>query len=235
MSSTRRVVLLLTFVLSLLVAPAAAQDADMSAQDLLYEAADAIDGAVREQQAGRDLEADRLLNRAEDFLNRAERIEPGLGRIAYERARLLRVDGDPDTAEKVLLGAMASPNLAIGDHTEAVSLLDSIRYDLGQPPVSVQWRRATSARNVGLGMLLGGAVASVIGYSVAFSTLADATYERSAVDAPRQQAGMALAAVGGGLAVGGGGLTIGGQVQVAQLESILPGPWRLRGGQRRAR
>lgn len=227
--------MLILAILLAWVPPAAAQESELSAQDLLYEASDAIDAALRERQSGRDLEADRLLNRAEDFLNRAERLDPALGRVSFERARLLRVDGEPDTAERVLLEAMAGPRLEFSDHAEAVILLDTIRYDLGRPPVGLQWRRSRGARDVGLGMLLGGAVASIIGYSLAFSTLADATYTRSPVDAQRQQAGLVMAAAGGGFAVGGGVLTIGGQVQVVRLESVLPGPWRLRGGKARAR
>lgn len=202
--------------------------AEPTAWDLIYEAADSIDQAAAKVQAGQQLEADRLLTRAEQFLDRASRADPSLSRIAYERARLCRVDGQPDLAEGILVRAMAE-QMEIADHVRAVALLDAVWHDQGGPPLAARWRRARLPRDLGTGMLVAGAVASLVGYSVAFSSLAETTYAQAEPDLPVQRAGLGICAGGGGVALAGGVLAIGGQVQMGKLERILPGPWRLAG------
>lgn len=222
----RRLSLLLGLGLALALAPAAASAGDESAQDLVYEAADAIDAAVEKRRLGESIAADGLLNDAEEFLVRAERIDPDLSRIRYERARLFHVDGQADVAETMITDAMKA-ELSIVDHAQAVTLLNSIRLDLKKPTVTAQWRSATGARNFGVGMLVGGAVVSVIGYALSFSALSDAAYNQTAVDGTQRDAGLVTAAIGGSFMIGAGITIVGGQVQVGQVEAILPGPWRL--------
>jgi hypothetical protein len=215
-------------------AGAAAQVAsEQTARELLYEAADAIDEAQDRIRAGSQLEADRLLTQAEQYLDKAERLDPNLTRVAYERSRLYHVDGQPDIAEGLLLQAMTE-QLRISDHTQAVDLLDRIRRDLDKPSIGLEWSRARTSRDVGIGVLIGGAITSIIGYSIAFSSLSESTYARSEPDIAAQRAGLVLTAAGGGIALGGGIVTIGGASRVGKLEAVLPGPWRLDGARRKA-
>ena len=213
---------------------AAAQVApEQTARDLLYEAADAIDEAEDRIRAGSQLQADRLLTQAEQYLDKAERLDPTLSRVAYERARLYQVDGQPDIAEGILLVAMTE-QLRISDHVQAVGLLDQIRQELDKPTIGLEWARARTTRDLGIGVLIGGAITSIIGYSVAFSSLAGSTYDRAEPDLATQRAGLVISAAGGGIALGGGIVTIGGASRVGKLEAVLPGPWRLEGARRKA-
>lgn len=227
---------LLVPLLLLLALPASARaqvPPEQTARDLLYEAADAIDAAQERIRAGYQLEADRLLTQAEQYLDKAERLDPSLSRVAYERSRLYQVDGQPDIAEGILLTAMTE-QLQIGDHVQAVGLLDEIRRELDKPSIGLEWSRARTTRDVGVGMLIGGAVTSIVGYSIAFSSLAGSTYERAEPDLAAQQAGLIISAAGGGVALGGGIVTITGGSRVHKLEAVLPGPWRLDGARRKA-
>jgi hypothetical protein len=217
----------LLFGLFLLLSPAGVAAEGETAQDLVYEAADAIDAAMEKRRMGEPIEADRLLNDAEEYLVRAERIEPGLSRIRYERARLFHVDGQADVAETMIMEAMAD-DMGIVDHAEAMNLLNTIRTDLDKPTVTAQWRGATQAGRMGLGFLVGGAIASVVGYAISFSAVSDAAYDQVPIDAAQRDAGLIAAAVGGGFMIGGGITIVGGQVRFGQLEAILPGPWRLK-------
>jgi len=216
---------LLPVVLLLLLPVAAAAEGE-TAQDLVYEAADAIDAAVEKRRMGESVAADRLLNDAEDYLVLAERLEPDLSQIRFERARLFHVDGQADVAETMLTDAMAA-ELEIVDHARAVTLLNAIRTDLGKPTITAQWRTATNARNVGVGLLVGGAIASVVGYVVSFSALSDGAYNQEPINGLQRDVGLVTAAIGGGFMVGAGITVVGGQVQLGQVEAILPGPWRL--------
>jgi hypothetical protein len=229
----RLLTLLIFLIPGLLAVPLEVRADDLDARDMVYEAADAIDQAVEELRQGRQTEADRLLTTAEEFLDRAERLDPSLSRVTYERARLYKVDDQPDVAEALLLGAMTE-RLEISDHVQAVELLDDIRADLELPTIGEEWRRATAARDLGVGMLIGGAIASIVGYGIGFQSLAGATYQQQEVDVLQQRVGLGIAAGGGGVALGGGFVMIGGQVKVRRLEAILPGPWRLRGAERRS-
>ncbi len=224
-----RLLLVPLIFLAGLPAGALAQEApEQRARDLLYEAADAIDAAQERIRSGYQLEADRLLTQAEQYLDKAERLDPTLTRVAYERSRLFQVDGQPDIAEGILLVAMAE-QLQIGDHVQAVGLLDRIRRDLDKPSIGLEWERARTTRDVGVGMLIGGAVTSIVGYSIAFSSLAGSTYQRAEPDLAAQRAGLVMSAAGGGVALGGGIVTISGGSRVHKLEAVLPGPWRLTG------
>ncbi|MCP4868477.1 MAG: hypothetical protein GY898_07140 [Proteobacteria bacterium] len=220
----RRLSILLGLALAL--TPAAASAEEESAQDLVYEAADAIDAAVEKRRMGESVAADALLNDAEEYLVRAERIDPDLSGIHFERARLFHVDGQADVAETMITDAMQE-EFSIVDHAQAVTLLNSIRVDLDKPTVTAQWRSATGSRNFGVGMLVGGAVVSVIGYALSFSALSSGAYNQEPIDATQRDAGLVTAAVGGGFMVGAGITIVVGQVQVGQVEAILPGPWRL--------
>ncbi len=210
---------------------ASAQDGNTSALDLVYEASDAIDDARSELRAGRQREADRLLNRAERFLDEAARLAPDLRRVQFERARLLRADGDPSRAEGLLLSTMYS-SMTPRDHVRAVTVLDDIRSDLDKPTVGVQWRRASAIRNAGVATVAAGAVTAILGFAVGFDALAQDTYNQVRVpDLAPRQAGLALALAGAGIAGVGGGFTLGGEFGRRRLRFVLPGPWRLPGGQ----
>ncbi len=223
----RRLAIAVGLAVALAVPAGALAEDDLTAQDLVYEAADAIDAAVERRRMGEPIVADRLLNEAEDFLVRAERIDPDLGRIRYERARLFHVDGQPDVAETMILDAMQGTTLPIVDHAAAVTLLNSIRTDLGQPTVTQEWLSSTRTRDAGVGLFVGGAIASVVGFSIAFGAISEGAYQQVPIDGARRDVGLITAAIGGGVAIGGGITIVGGQVRVGQLETILPGPWRL--------
>ena len=222
--------LLLCFAVA---APGAAfgQGGDTSALDLVYEASDAIDEAHEELLAGRQREADRLMNRAERFLDEAARLAPELRRVQFERARLLQLDGDPSRAEGLLLSTMYS-SMSPRDHVRAVSVLDGIRADLKRPTVGAQWRRTTAVRNVGIGAIAAGVATALIGFGVGFDAFAQDVYQRRApgLDLAPQQAGIALAVTGAAIAGIGGGITVGGEFGRRRLRFVLPGPWRLPGG-----
>jgi hypothetical protein len=211
-------------------AAAWAQRANTSALDLVYEASDAIDAAKEEIRAGRQREADRLLNRAERFLDEAARLAPDLRRVEFERARLVQLDGDPSRAEGLMIAAMYGP-LEPRDHVRAVGALDDIRADLGKPTVGVQWRRATIARNIGLAAVAAGTITALAGFAACFDALAQDTYNR--VDQPdltAREAGLGVALVGAGIAGAGAGVAISGEFGRRSLNFVLPGPWRLPGG-----
>ena len=207
-----------------------AERANTSALDLVYEAADAIDEALEELRAGRQRDADRLLNRAERFLDEAARLAPDLRRVQFERARLLQADGDPARAEGMLISTMYSA-METRDHVRAVGVLDDIRSDLGKPTVGVQWQRTTAVRNVGLATIVAGTITSIIGFGLGFDSLAQDTYNRvGSPDLASRQAGLALGLAGAGIAGVGGGLTLSGEFGRRSLRMVLPGPWRLPGG-----
>lgn len=211
-------------------APAWGQGRSTSALDLVYEAADAIDAARAELEAGRQREADRLLNRAERFLDEAARLAPDLRRVQFERARLLQADGDPSRAEALLLTVMHGP-MAPRDHVRAVSTLDDIRDGLGKPTAGAQWRTTTAVRNAGIATIGAGIITAIAGFAGGFDALAQDTYHRvDSVDTSPRQAGLAVGIAGAGIAGFGGALTIGGIVERGKLRFVLPGPWRLPGG-----
>ena len=209
--------------------PVRADDYDARAMDLVYEAADAIDSATSEYEAGRDGEGARLLGEAEGFLERAERIDASLPRVAYERARLQKLDRQPDVAEQTSLASM-SRDLSFADHSTAVELLDKVRRDLGKPTMGVEWRQSMSLRDVGIGTIAGGLIAAIAGFAIAFGSFSHDAY--NGVTQPgieRNRFGWGLSAVGGGVALAGGILTIAGQSKLLKLRAVLPGPWRLPG------
>ena len=197
------------------------------ATDLVYEAADALDQARAEFEAGRDSEAERLLSKAEKHLERAAELDPTAPRLGFETARLNRLDGDPEQAEITLTTWMLG-DLPFGEHVRSVDLLNEIRADLSKPSVGVEWRQAQQLRDVGIGVLAGGLVASLVGFGIGFGTFAEEAYS-GVTDAGigGNRFGWGLSIAGAGVALAGGGMTIAGQVRVAGLRKILPGPWRL--------
>lgn len=207
-----------------------AQGGTTSALDLVYEASDAIDEARSQLEAGRQREADRLLNRAERFLDEAARLAPDLRRVQFERARLLQADGDPSRAEGMLLSTMYA-SMSPRDHIRAVTVLDDIRGDLRKPTIGAKWQRTTALRNVGIATIAAGAVTALIGFGAGFDALAQDTYSRAEnPDLTPRQAGLALALTGVGIAGVGGSLTVAGEFGRGKLRFVLPGPWRLPGG-----
>ena len=227
---THRALLATLFLVAALAAPAQAQD-DYGARalDLVYEAADALDQARSEFEAGREGEAERLLARAEDFLDRAERMEPSLPRIAVERARLYRLDRQPAQAEATLLKSMRG-DLDIVDHVKAVELLDRVRGDLGKPRVGLEWHKDQELRDAGIGILAGGLGASLAGFVIAFASFNEEVHNGITDAGVALNAfGWTLSTVGGGVAVTGGIVTAAGQSRLVKLRDVLPGPWRLPG------
>jgi len=84
-----RLLLVPLIFLAGLPAGALAQEApEQRARDLLYEAADAIDAAQERIRSGYQLEADRLLTQAEQYLDKAERL------LVRNAARVLRPVGE---------------------------------------------------------------------------------------------------------------------------------------------
>ena len=208
---------------------AGAQGVSATAADLVYDAADAINEAHEHLQEGRLTERDRALTAAEGFLEQAEAIEPGYPRIQYERARLQRVDGEPEVAADTLLDLMRE-DLPTVEHVRTAELLDSVRVDLDLPPVGLVWRRTTNVRNVGLATLGAGLVSSIVGIALAFGTYAQDTADgRERTTQPAQQAGYVLRGIGGGVAMGGGLVGLGAQATLGNMKAWLPGPWRLTG------
>lgn len=210
-------------------APASAQGSS-EAIDLVYEAADALDQARAEIEAGRQGAAERLISQAERQLAQAREIDPDLPRLGFETARLHRLDGQADLAEEVLVASMLG-ELPFGEHVRSVDLLNAIRGDLGKPTVGAEWRQTQLLRDVGIATTAGGLVASVIGFAIAFGTFAQEAYTGvTDKGIGGNRFGWGLSIVGGGVALGGGVLTIAGQVKLVRLRSILPGPWRLTQG-----
>ena len=104
---------LLALVVGLLLLPGVvvAQEsaARAEATDLVYEAADALDQARAELEAGRKGEGERLLSKAERDLERAAELDPTAPRLGFERARLAQLDGVPEEAAAVLEEYRPSP------------------------------------------------------------------------------------------------------------------------------
>lgn len=217
-------------MLLLWVSPAYGDDRDRDrVRDLVYEAADAIDAAELERREGNQRESDRLLSEAERFLDDAWRLAPGDATVSLQRSRLLRLDGDPETAEAELIGALVH-KLDPTIHGRGVVLLDQIRLDRGRPPVGSTWRTGTSMQLAGAAALGGGLALAVGGFAGAFDATAKATYAQRDVIPAQTTAGWVLAGAGGGVGAFGGALLIGGQLQLDALRRVLPGPWRLPGG-----
>jgi len=210
----------------LLPAPARAGDVEV-ATEKVYEAADAIDAARAEQQAGRGDEAERLLRDAEVLLTDARRIAPTLPRIGYELARVHLLRDDPGSARITLEGALKL-DLPIEEHVRMAGLLDEVRAELGKPSAGAAWAQSQTIRNGGLGLLAGGLAALGVGFAVAYTS-----FDQAATDGVSEgnlqlnRFGWALVGIGSGITAGGGALTIVGQVQVEKLKAVLPGPWRL--------
>lgn len=199
------------------------------AADLVYEAADALDQARAELEAGRQSSAEKWISKAERQLALAREIDPDLPRLGFETARLHRLDGTPEIAEEVLVASMLS-ELPFGEHARSVDLLNAIRGDLGKPTVGAEWRQIQLVRDVGVATIAGGLVASVIGFAIGFGTFAQEAYTGvTDKGIGGNRFGWGLSIAGGGVALGGGVLTIAGQVRLVRLRGILPGPWRLTG------
>ncbi len=206
---------------------AQSSSARAEATDLVYEAADALDQARAEFEAGRDSEAERLLSRAEADLQRAGELDPTTPRLGFERARLQRMDGQPAEAELLLSEWMAG-DLPFGEQVRSVDLLNAIRADLGRPTVGVEWRQAQDLRNAGIGVLAGGLVASLAGFAIGFGTFAQEAYTGvTDKGIGGNRFGWGLSIAGAGVAIGGGAMTLAGQLKIVRLRRILPGPWRL--------
>lgn len=208
-------------------APAAAADRD-AALDKVYEAADAIDAARAEQDAGRSDEALRLLADAEGDLASARALDPTLPRIGYELARIHVLREDSRAAADALLPALRL-DMPLEQHLRMVSLLDEIRGTQGQAPLGVAWQRSQGMRDGGIGALVAGLAVTAAGLAVAYSAFVEAASPLGVTDErlATNQAGWALTGVGGGIAAAGLGLTVAGQVRVGLLQGVLPGPWRL--------
>ncbi|MCO4772430.1 MAG: hypothetical protein KDA24_20525 [Deltaproteobacteria bacterium] len=229
----RRIRALLASGALLLLIPVSALGQDTAARaeatDLVYEAADALDQARAEFDAGRRSEGERLLSRAERDLERAAELDPSAPRLGFEQARLQQLDGQPLDAELVLTEWMLG-DLPFGEHVRSVDLLNDIRGELGRPTVGVEWTQAQQLRNAGIGVLAGGLVASLVGVGIGFGTFAEEAYSGvTDKGIGGNRFGWGLAIGGAGVALGGGGMTLAGQLKVARLRRILPGPWRLTG------
>lgn len=197
------------------------------ATDLVYEAADALDQARAEFEAGRLGEAERLISQAEKDLELAAKLDPATPRLGFERARLHRFDGQPEEAE-ILLTEWMSSDLPFAEHVRSVDLLNAIRGDLSRPTVGVEWKQAQDLRNVGIGMLAGGLIASLVGVGIGFGTFAQEAYSGVTDEGiGGNRFGWGLTFVGAGVAVGGGAMTLAGQLKIIRLRRVLPGPWRL--------
>ncbi len=215
--------------LVLCLPPAAQAQGSAQATDLVYEAADALDQARAELEAGRQSSAEKWISQAERQLAEAREIDPDLPRLGFETARLYRLDGTPEIAEEVLVASMLS-ELPFAEHVRSVDLLNEIRADLHKPSVGAEWRDTQLLRDVGIGTVAGGLVASVIGFAIAFSTFAEEAYTGvTDKGIGGNRFGWGLSIAGGGVALGGGVLTLAGQVRLVRLRRILPGPWRLSG------
>lgn len=217
----------LALLLAFLPTLAAAQQPSDAALDKVYEAADIIDAANSELQAGRTDEAERLLQSAEILLTDARKLEPDLARVGYEQARIHRLRDDTPAARAALVASMRL-DLDISEHVRMAELLDEVRHDLGQPPLGVEWRTSSTVRDAGVGALAGGMGLAALGLAIAY-----ASFEAAAEGGPTEETltgnrlGWALTGIGGGIGLGGGALTIVGQVKLERLRGILPGPWRL--------
>jgi hypothetical protein len=220
------VIALLLCLLLPVRAAAGATTAESKARDHLYEAADLIDEGRAELNAGRQAEGERLLSEAEDHLRAAEKLAPDMPRLAYERARLLRIDGDPRRAEQLLVASLRGP-VVLGEHLKAVELMDALRKDQGKVTLGAEWRANQVVRNAGIGVIAGGVGVALAGFGAAFGTFANGVYQ--GIDDTRigaNRGAWAAAAVGGGIAVAGAGVTVAGQVGIDKLRIVLPGPWR---------
>lgn len=217
-------------LLALLLPSAAlaqAPAARAEATDHVYEAADALDQARAAEESGRDAEVQRLLAKAERHLAEALELDPTVPRLAFERARLQRMDNEPANAEVTLMEAMAEDQ-PLQELVRSVELLDLIREDLGKTPVGQEWQSAQTLRNAGIAVLAGGLGASLAGFAIAFGTFAQEAYTGvTDKGIGGNRFGWGLAIAGGGVALAGGGMTLAGQLQVVRLRRILPGPWRL--------
>ncbi len=225
-----RPLLAVTLLLLGLLLPAVVAAAEPSEQalDKVYEAADTIDAARSELQAGRAAEADRLLSAAEILLTDARKLEPELARVGFEQARIHRMREDYSSARAALVASMRL-DLELTEHVRMVELLDEVRRDLGQPPVGTVWRTSSTLRNAGVGALAGGLGLAAAGLAIAyvsFDQAADTGPTEATLAANRL--GWALTGIGGGIGVAGGALTIVGQVRLELLRGILPGPWRIK-------
>lgn len=214
---------------TLLLAATARADEPASLRDLLYEAADAMDRAESLRIEGDRREADRLLSAADRYLQAARKLDPDDPAVAFARARLLRMDGDPTTAEAILLVALTRPQDA-PQHLKGVRLLDGLRADQGRPPLRMAWDRARVLQVVGVAGLAAGVGVGVAGVGLAGGEVASATYQQRDVQTARRDTGWGVAAAGGGVAGAMGGLLIGATVQIDGLRAVLPGPWRFPGG-----
>ena len=224
---------LLALVVGLLLLPGVvvAQEsaARAEATDLVYEAADALDQARAELEAGRKGEGERLLSKAERDLERAAELDPTAPRLGFERARLAQMDGVPEEAAAVLTEWMVG-DLPFGEHVRSVDLLNDIRGELGLPSVGAEWKQATDLRNAGVAVLAGGLVTSLAGFAIGFGTFAQEAYSGvTDKGIGGNRFGWGLSVAGAGVAVGGGVMTLAGQLKVRKLRRILPGPWRLSG------
>lgn len=216
----------LLLLCSLIALPAAAADRD-GAMEKVYEAADSIDAARAERDAGRDDEFTRLLADAEGHLAAARALDSTVPRIGYELARIHVLRDDHPAASDALLPAMRL-EMPLEQHLSMVALLDDIRVHQGQATLGVAWRQSRDLRNAGIATVVGGLAAAAAGLVVAYTSF-DAAAGQGVTDERLQmnQAGWALTGIGGGIAGAGIGLTVVGQVQVGLLQGILPGPWRL--------
>lgn len=205
------------------------------ALDKVYEAADAIDAARAEQEAGRDDEVVRLLADAEGLLITARALDPALPRIGFEQARLFMLRGKPKAAAEAITPSLKL-EMALDQHLRMASLLDTIRADMGQPPLGVAWTQARAMRDAGIVTLAAGLAVTAAGLAVAYTSFDDAVQGGVTDDTlARNEAGWALTGLGGGVTAGGAGLLVAGQVRVSLLAQILPGPWRLPKTRRDAR
>ncbi len=221
--------LLLPLIAAVLAcAPTAALAADReAATEKVYEAADAIDAARAELQAGRADEARTLLAGAEILLVDARKLDPELPRIGFELARIHLLRDDPEAAKLTLEGALKL-DLPIEEHVRMAGMLDEVRAQLGKPSAGTEWRQSHTLRGAGLGGLAGGLAVMGIGMAVAYASFDDAATDGvTDGNLALNRFGWALVGVGGGLSAGGGALTIVGQVRLEKLRAVLPGPWRL--------
>ncbi len=212
-------------LLLLLLPTAAFADARDDALDKVYEAADAIDAARAEQEAGRDGEVTRLLALAEGHLATARALDESLPRIGFEQARLYVLRSDPKSAAEAITPSLKL-EMPLDQHLRMASLLDSIRADMGKPSLGVAWTQARGMRDAGIATFVAGLAVTAAGLAVAYTSFDEASATGVTDETlARNQAGWALTGVGAGVTVGGTGLLVAGQIRVALLAQILPGPW----------
>lgn len=209
--------------LFLLAAPAWADEA----QDAVYEAADAIDAARAEFEAGRDDAAADLLARATKSLDEAARLDPELPRVAFERARIALLLKAPERARTLLMPALRG-ELEGAEHVRMAALLDEALRAAGRPSLGAQWTRAGQLRDGGGALMAAGAGVAGAGVAMALVAFGNAR-DHGVSDGNTQanRAGWGLVAGGGAALAAGAGLVTAGGVWQAQLQAVLPGPWRL--------